>query len=134
MPEPRFTSAQADLILTRVYEGMKVYDEIGEKIGTVEYVYPGDLTEAADEHGPALATPSSFEDHQNSLIEDFARDVALSEQVPDPWRERLLHHGFLRINSTGLFTADCYVMPEQIASVSDDHVRLHISRREVIKP
>jgi hypothetical protein len=133
MPGPRFGLAQANQVLTQVYEGMKVYDKAGNEIGTVEYVYLGDLTEAADEYDQGEATLFVLGDHESSLIEEFARDVALSKRVPDTWRARLLRRGFLRINSIGLFAADRYAMPEQIASVSDDHVSLRVSCDELLK-
>jgi hypothetical protein len=133
MPGPRFEFGQANQILTQVYEGMKVFDEAGDKIGTVEYVYLGDLAEAADEYDQGDESPSIFGDHESSLIEEFARDVALGEQVRNPWREQLLRHGFLRINRTGLFAADRYATPDQIASVSDDHVTLRVRRGELFK-
>jgi hypothetical protein len=42
----------------------------------------------------------------------------------EPSRQHLLRHGFIRIDSTGLFAADRYVTPDQIADVSVDHVTL----------
>jgi hypothetical protein len=39
----------------------------------------------------------------------------------------------MRIDSAGLFAADRYVMPEQIAGVSSDRVTLRVTRDELIK-
>jgi hypothetical protein len=133
MTRQLFDSGQGHPLLRQIYEGMRVYDRTAGKIGTVEYVYLGELTDADDEHGQRPATPSVIGSHERSLIEDFARDVALTDHVPDPLREQLLRHGFIRINSAGLFTADRYAKPEQIASVSDDGVTLRVSRDELIK-
>lgn len=133
MPGPLFGLGQANPILTHVYEGMKVYDGAGDKVGTVEYVYPGDLTQAADEYDQGDEPSSILRGHETSLIEEFARDVALGKRVPNPCREQLLRYGFLRINSTGLFAADRYATPDQIAGVSDDQVTLRVRRDELLK-
>jgi hypothetical protein len=132
MAEPRFESGQLSRILLQVYEGMAVYDQTGNKIGTVEYVYLGELTEPDEEFGQEQLA-STLESSDGSLIEDFARAIVLTEQVSDTLRERLLCHGFMRINSTGFFSADRYVMPTQIASVADDRIMLCVSREKLIK-
>jgi hypothetical protein len=53
--------------------------------------------------------------------------------VPETLRERLLRQGFLRIDSTSLFAADRYVMPDQIVDVSEGRVTLRVTRDELIK-
>jgi hypothetical protein len=133
MAEPLFESGQVSRILLQVYEGMPVRDQIGDKIGTVGYVYLGELIEADEEFGQGQLTSSTPDGSEVSLIEDFARAIVLTERVSDPVRERLLCHGFIRISSTGLFTGDRYVMPAQIASVADDGVMLCVSRDKLIK-
>jgi hypothetical protein len=62
-----------------------------------------------------------------------ARAIFPSDQVPETLRERLLRQGFLRIDSTGLFAADRYVMPDQIADVSEGRITLRVTRDELIK-
>jgi sporulation protein YlmC with PRC-barrel domain len=133
MAGARFESGQVSRILQQIYEGMPVYDQRGDKIGTVEYVYLGELTEVDEKFGPGEFTSSIVDGSEGSLIEEFARAIVLTEQVPDIWRERLLSHGFIRISKTGLFTADRYAMPAQIASVTDDRVTLCVSRDRLIK-
>jgi hypothetical protein len=132
MAEPRFESGQVSRILLQVYEGMPVHDQTGSKIGTVEYVYLGELSEPDEEFGQGQLS-ATLESSEGSLIEDFAKAIVLTEQVSDALRERFLCHGFMRINSTGFFSADRYVMPTQIASVADDRVMLCVSREKLIK-
>ena len=48
-------------------------------------------------------------------------------------RQRLLLQGFVRIDANGLFAADRYVTPEQIASVSADGLMLNVSKDELVK-
>jgi len=133
MAAPRFEAGQVNHMLTQVYEGMTVCDQAGDKIGTVEYVYLGELTEADEAYGFVGSTAPAFGSSEGSLIEELARDVILTEQVPDTLRDWLLHQGFIRINSTGFFAVDRYATPEQIASISNDHVMLRVSRNELIK-
>jgi hypothetical protein len=133
MADPRFEAEKVNPILTQVYEGMRVYDRLGDKIGTIEYVYLGELAEPDEEYERGPDAASAFDGSEGSLIEDFARAIALTQQVSDTWRERLLCYGFIRINSTGLFAADRYATPEQIAHVADDRVLLCVNRNELLK-
>jgi hypothetical protein len=133
MAGPQFESGQISRILQQINEGMPVYDRRGDKIGTVEYVYLGELTDVDETYGPEESSSSLVDGSEGSLIEEFARAIVLTEQIPDFWRERLLSHGFIRISSTGLFTANRYVMPAQIACVSDNRIMLCVSKDRLIK-
>ena len=119
-------------ILTDVYEGMVVYDHQGDKIGTVKDIYLGALTEEEDEQGlgPATATSAA---QQSSLIEDFIQTLSPQEPLPEPLRQQLLRHGFARITSSGLFSSDRYVTPDQIAAASDDTMTLKVDKAALIK-
>jgi hypothetical protein len=70
--QSRIESGQDSLILSQVYEGMAVYDVNGRKIGTVEYVYLGELIMAGNEYSQGWATTSTFNDFEGSLIQEFA--------------------------------------------------------------
>jgi hypothetical protein len=131
--EPGFRLEQAYHPLTRVYEGMTVHSRTGKRIGTVEYVHLGELAEADDVYGKEMTARSVFGAYESSFIEDFARTMVLTERIPDTLRDRLLHHGFIKVNSTGLFAAGRYVMPDQIASVSMDGVILRVGRSELMR-
>jgi hypothetical protein len=130
---PQFESEQVDPLLLQVYEGMRVHDQMGYLIGTVEYVYLGEVAESLDEFShqdqPASACPSS----ERSLIEEFAMAILLTERVSEFWRERFLSYGFIKIHSSGLFTPDRYAMPSQIAGVADERVLLRVDRDELIR-
>jgi hypothetical protein len=68
----------------------------------------------------------------NMLVESIAK-VFEPDKLPETLRDRLLRHGFIRVNGAGLFNADRYILPDQIASVSDKTVRLKISQSDLIK-
>jgi hypothetical protein len=133
MSQQPFKQQRSDRILTQIYEGMTVYDRAGDKIGTVEYVYLGAVSQEADKRGGGPETTSPPGGGESSLIEDFAKAIFPTDQVPEPLRQRLLRHGFIRIDSTGLFAADRYVMPDQLADVSEARVTLRVTRDELIK-
>ena len=130
---PQYESEQVDPVLLQVYEGMKVRDQTGDLIGTVEYVYLGEVAESPQEFGYQEQTSLARMNSEGSLIEEFAQAILLTERVSDFWRERLLSYGFIRINSTRLFTPDRYAMPSQIARVVDERVLLWVKRDELIK-
>ncbi|HSF34408.1 MAG TPA: PRC-barrel domain-containing protein [Candidatus Tectomicrobia bacterium] len=124
-------SGQAHLALTQVYEGMRVYDRSGRKLGTVEAVYLGELAGPDAEYGQRPMTVAVRDSCAFSLIDDYAR--ALTERVADPMRDRLLRHGFIRIESLRPFATDRYAMPNQIDRVSGDRVVLRVKGDELIK-
>ena len=99
-------------ILEQVKEGMDVYDADEEKIGEVERVYFGTMQ----------AEGASGYEMEDSWIEDFV-SLFDTDDLPEPLRERLLANGFLRIEG-GLFGSDRYVMPDQIAAVTEEGVIL----------
>jgi hypothetical protein len=70
---------------------------------------------------------------ESSLIVDFTEAIFPSDQLPEAIHQRLLHHGFIRIDRSGLFAADRYVMPDQIAGVSEDRVTLRVTQDELVK-
>lgn len=109
-------------MLARVREGMAVYDAIGDRLGTVERIYLGDA-EAASPARDAGGTPG--------FPDDVAR-IFSPDRLPGTLRARLLSHGFLRLDSAGLFAADRYVTPDQIAGVTGEEVRLRVTRDQLI--
>jgi len=133
MSQQPFEEGRGSRILTQAYEGMDVYDRTGDKIGTVEYVYLGAMDEDADAYGAGPATASGPGRRESSLLQDFAKALGAGDHVPEVLHDRLRRHGFIRIDSTGLFAADRYVMPDQIADISGDRVTLRVTRDELIK-
>lgn len=121
------------MTLTRIYEGMTVYDQAGSKVGTVKDVRFGAVTQAADDRGLGPATPAAPDNAETSLLEDFAKTISPTEPIPQELRQRLLRQGFIRIDSSGIFTSDRYATSDQIAQVSDDYVTLRVTRNTLLK-
>jgi hypothetical protein len=112
-------------ILGRIEEGMKVYDNQGSEVGTVEFVH---FSEANGSMGTgAAATPS--QPAESGLL-DVLGKVFASDDLPEELRERLLMHGFIKMDSAKLFGADRYIMFEQIAKVEKDGVHLKVADSE----
>ncbi len=120
--------------LEAVHEGMKVYDRNGKEIGKVDMVRLSGVSKAASNRGlgPMTTTTSDSALPSDTLVTDVASAFA-NDHLPEELRERLMHKGFFRMDTKGLFASDRYVLPEQIARVSDDVVHLKASRDELIK-
>jgi hypothetical protein len=116
--------------LRSIEEGMKVYDRERHEIGKVEYVRFGDDDPATPE--AEAAAPNTLDDGPRTLVDAIA-DAFGDDDLPEEIREKLLRQGFVRIDAKGLFAADRYVTPEQIASVSGDGLMLNVSKDELVK-
>jgi hypothetical protein len=70
---------------------------------------------------------------QEPIVIDFAfgGGVSPSETSETEVRDLLLRHGFIRLNARGLFASDRYIMPDMINSVSEDRVKLTLSKDEL---
>jgi len=116
-------------VLENVREGMKVFDSAHHEIGKVEWVK---LVDEDEETGEPVEAGLDAEPDRHSLITDIA-EAFRGDDVPEEVRERLLHDGFIRIDAEGLFAADRYVLPDQIAGVSGDGITLTVSKDQLIK-
>lgn len=111
--------------LTTVEEGMDVRDVSGDSIGKVRDVYLG-APEAI-----SVATDQAAEPSEGPL-DHLATALSPGGPLPREVVERLRQQGYIRIDSAGLFASDRYATAEQIASVSQDGVRLAVSRDELL--
>lgn len=118
-------------LLQRIHKGMTVYDREQNQIGTVDYVQFGDDTDAAPGTESATVSPA-LNNTDHSLVGDLM-SVFVTDKVPEVLRARLLHSGFVRLESSGLFSSDRYISPDQIQSVAGDHVMLNVHKDDLIK-
>lgn len=117
--------------LERIHEGMKVFDVTNHEIGTVDWVKLSDEDPATPEAEIAEASEVEREE-DHSLMADLARAFR-DDELPDVIRERMLREGFIRMDAQGLFARDRYVLPDQIAAVSENGVMLNVSKDELLK-
>ena len=104
-----FQLEYANTMLTKVHEGMPVFDLIGERLGTVKYVqFP--------------------EDKARELV--AAGDRRLEKAAPT-LKTRLLTTGYIKV-AGGLLRPTCYPTATQIACVMDIGVQLDVMRDELI--
>ncbi len=115
---------------------MDVYDSTGDKFGSVKDMYfgaVGDESVEGVEPASISAGTTRNENEMNELLHDFARAIGGEDELPEELRHRLLHDGFVQVDADGLFAADRYVTPDQIASVDDEGVHLKVTRDDLIK-
>ena len=117
-------------ILNRVVEGMAVYDRNQKRVGKVRDIFFGSGDEEADQERPGPSPDADASD--TSPLREFANAVA-DDDTPSVLRARLLRQGYVQIDSAGLFAADRYATPEQIASVDQDRVVLNVTADELVE-
>ena len=117
--------------LKLIEEGMKVFDRERHEIGRVEYVRFGD----DDPTTPQVeaAAPNTLDTGRDTLLDSLAEAFGANDDLPEEIRQKLLQQGFVRIDAKGIFAADRYVTPGQIASVSADGLTLNVSKDELVK-
>jgi hypothetical protein len=131
MTERMTNSTTENDLLTRVHEGMQVYDSEGHKLGSVSDVFAGDAADSALAGGELSRGSGSPEPGESSIVDDVAR--VFSDTMPEVLRNRMRHNGFIRIGG-GLLRGNRYALREHIAGVDGDRVRLNVREAELIKP
>jgi hypothetical protein len=150
MDNPMSASEMGSKKLEEVHEGMPVYDQQQHKIGEVETVYLGSVSEQASEMGEGpqttggSASPLGRDDvegfppidrNENVVSFAFGGGTHLNDfDENDPVRNRMIREGFIRIDMSGIFAGDRYALPEMVSSVSAEGVYLNISGDELINP
>ena len=112
-------------VFKRIEEGMKVYDNKGGEVGTVEILH---FSESNGPLGTSAASPPKKP--AKAGLSEILGKVFDSDDLPEEMRERLLMHGFIKVDSAKLFGADRYVMFDQISKVENDGVHLKVADSE----
>lgn len=122
------------MLLEQVHEGMKVFDRNDKEVGKVKFVFFG---AAADElqggAAPASNAGANPDTQTDSLVKDIAMAFTDADDLPEALRSRLIHNGFIRIDTSGWFSKDSFAMPDQIETVADDKVTLNTTMDELMK-
>jgi hypothetical protein len=110
--------------------GMRVYDSEHREIGTVDGLkYP----ENAIAPDVEPATLDAADEREDKTILGVVADAFGREEVPEPLRSQLLRDGYIHLDANGLFAADRYILPEQIARLEPDGIQLNVTRDALIK-
>ena len=133
MENPIFDENTKNSIMNQVQEGMRVCDNSGQDMGSVRPVFLGAVSEQANEQGRGPATAADPEWREDTLMDNLAEAFSADDPLPEALRGRLLRHGFMRIDTSGIFASDRFALPDQIESVSDDCVRLRVAKDELIE-
>jgi hypothetical protein len=119
-------------VLNEIHEGMTVVDSDGDKIGTVEFVYLGAVGESGAEDGLGPATTNETRTAgDEGWLTDLAGALAFDEGLPQTIRDRMVRGGYIKIDR-GLLKGDRFAIPDQIASVVEDTVRLSVDEDALI--
>jgi len=113
-----------------IHKGMKVFDRTRKEIGRID-----DFRFSENEDWPDVEpTDIDASDRRRATfgLENLAEAFGV-ERLPQELRERLLREGYIRVDTAGLFSADRYILPEQIASATKDAVTLNVSEDELIR-
>jgi sporulation protein YlmC with PRC-barrel domain len=116
--------------LTDVQQGMEVYDQAGDKVGTVSRVVFG----VGDTLTEERVTPTGIDlsvREEDSIVDNIAEVFAGESNMPEVVRKRLVNDGFIQIDA-GLLHSDRYATPDQVANVGDDRVTLNVAGDELI--
>jgi hypothetical protein len=121
-------------LLNMIKDGMTVVDGAGDEIGVVESVYLGTRNDEALETGGTMATSPDIDlSDSDTPVEDLAKAL-IPMEIPEELAKRFLRNGYIRVNVSGLFAGDRFVLPDQIASVTNGTVRLTAPLDMLYKP
>jgi hypothetical protein len=123
--------------IMRVKEGMKVYDVEDNEIGKVDFIRYGEASEEALDRGrgPAGTSDDALAEEEG-LLGDLTLGFAGTpedDRESETIRARMLRSGYIRINTSGLFASDRYVLPENIASVDEESIKLKVHKDKLLK-
>jgi len=116
-------------IMTKIREGMAVYDSAGNEIGTITYLQMGDEDPNNLEVETATAQRPAVRD--NSLVDDLAEVFVPEDDVPDELVRRMQRQGYIRIDA-GLLKPDRFALTDQISGVNNDRVTLNVGEDELL--
>ena len=118
------------ITLESVTEGMKVFDSENHRIGKVDYVK---LVETDPATGQPLTADIEEHDDQPDSLDREPRRGLLDRRSSGSHPAASAHEGFVRMDADGIFSADRYILPEQISSVAGDRIVLNVSKSELQK-
>jgi hypothetical protein len=95
------------------------------RITKVEFVHFSEMNGFESTGAASLSDESARENLTKFMAKHFP-----SDDLPEELRERLLMHGYIKIDSKRLFGADRYVISDRIAAVENNRVHLEVADDE----
>ncbi|MBX3065462.1 MAG: hypothetical protein KF726_20975 [Anaerolineae bacterium] len=120
-----------DSVLRNIREDMEIKDAEGKHIGKVRTVVFGEATPTENVTGTGAATAPDRKTKTDVVVDTVADALVGDDDIPEVYKARMRHDGYIRIDSAGLFKSDRYALMEQISRV-DEHVHLKVRADELI--
>ena len=118
-------------LLAMVREGMAVFDQLGDRIGTIDRVHLGQVDR---EINSSEMRPPSNEGGRipadTGLGEVLENVFDPADQIEDAVRGELLKQGFIRVAGADLPSAR-YIRADQISSVTGEKVSLSLPKSRI---
>lgn len=116
--------SSGDNPLLHVQQGMRVYDADGAEIGVVEEIYLGQSASTNKDSMSGAPHDGEIEGRGGSVVVEGFPDILDVHNLPTELVDRMLRDGYIRIDPAGTLDSLYYVLPDQIASVSEEGVYL----------
>ena len=117
------------VIPSEVRKGMKVFDRLQKEIGKVE-----DFRFSENDTDHAIQ-PEEIDPIDRTRQDTFMLALTQSfvaDGLPQELHDRLLTEGYVKLDAKGLFAADKYILPEQIASADGQGLFLNVDMAALI--
>ena len=115
---------------TQIKEGMTVYTDTDDKLGTVEYVKFGD--EDLNHHGFETETAGQTKTESTNIIRILARGIAGTDELPEEIRANLLRYGYFRLKTGKLFESDYYVPLNLVNDIVGESIHIHATKDDLV--
>lgn len=116
---------------TQIKEGMTVYTDTNDKLGTVDYVQFGD--EDPNHHGVETATASQAGKSAPTLIEAVGQALTGgNDHLPEEVRANLIRYGYFRLKTGNLFESDYYVPFNLVTDVVGGNIHIQTTKENLI--
>ncbi|MGE5221018.1 MAG: hypothetical protein ACM3PY_01185 [Omnitrophica WOR_2 bacterium] len=123
--------------MSKIHEGMTVYDRNHHPIGKVEDVFLGELSSEESDEGKGPATSADSRGQNTAAGVNPITEVVERAFDPDYPGEpdkavenRMSWEGYIRID-TGLLSKDRYALAEQVHDVTAEGVFLNATKEEL---
>ena len=115
---------------TLIKEGMTVYDEDGDKIGTVDFVQYSD--EDYNKPGPETVSTTPDPSNEMNIFKSFAQALSGEEEMPEEVRKYYERYGYIRMKSSKIFDSNYYVGLNNVSAIMGDNVHLTTTKDELM--